>query len=142
MAGKEHASGPHLHTVRVRFADCDQAGHANTVAYMAYLEAAREEMLFATGMLKPTVDARELPIITAKVWIEYLGETFYGDELEIRTRVARLGTKSFELDHEVVRAGEEDVLTRGGCVLIRYDYGNKASTPLTGEEREGLGRYA
>ena len=132
---------PHVLEVKVRFHDCDGAGHANSVSYMAYLEAAREELLFDAGILEPSAGAGAIPITTAKVWVEYLSETSFGDVLEIRTRVVRLGDKSFELESEVVRKKDMKTAARCGCVLVRFDYALGTSVTLSPEERGALERY-
>ena len=80
---------PYRHVERVRFNDCDPMGHVNNAAYSTYLEQARIGVL---GDLDP--------FILARVEIDFRAELRAGEEVEVRTRCARVGSKSFELDYK------------------------------------------
>ena len=110
---------------RVRFNDCDPMGHANNAVYSTYLEQAR---ITALGGL----DA----FILARVEIDFRAELRAGDELEIRTRCSNVGTKSFELEHEI-RTGDR-VAAQAKSVLVGYDYERGQSVPLSAELKERL----
>jgi acyl-CoA thioester hydrolase len=115
----------HRHVERVRFSDCDPMGHANNAVFSTYLEQAR------IGLLGDLV-----PFILARVEIDFRAELRAGDEVEIRTRCARVGAKSFELEHELHADGR--VVAEARSVLVGYDYAAGASVPLTDEQRRML----
>jgi acyl-CoA thioester hydrolase len=116
---------PHVHREHVRFGDCDPMGHANNAVYSTYLEQAR---IAVVGSLAP--------FILARVEIDFRAQLHAGDDIEVRTRCSRIGTKSFELEHQIWR---EDVLAADAkSVLVRYDYEARASVPLTDDEKGGL----
>jgi acyl-CoA thioester hydrolase len=110
---------------RVRFGDCDPMGHANNAVYSTYLEQAR---ITALGGLDP--------FILARVEIDFRSELHMNDEIEIRTRCSRVGTKSFDLVHEI-RAGDR-VAAQAKSVLVGYDYETKTSVPLPDETKRRL----
>ncbi len=112
---------------RVRFSDCDPMGHANNAVYATYLEQARIEAL---GGLDP--------FILARVEIDFRSELRAGDSIEVRTRVSRVGTKSFELEHEIRSGGRLVAEAKG--VLVGYDYDNGTSVPLSDDLRRQLGQ--
>ena len=109
----------------VRFSDCDSMGHANNAVYSTYLEQARIGIL---GDLEP--------FILARVEIDFRAELRAGDELEIRTRCSHVGTKSFELEHEIW-AGDR-LAAEAKSVLVGYDYERGASVPLSDDIKEIL----
>jgi acyl-CoA thioester hydrolase len=109
----------------VRFGDCDAMGHANNAVYSTYLEQAR---IGALGGLAP--------FILARVEIDFRSELRAGDELQIRTRCTRVGTKSFELEHEI-RTGDR-LAAEAKSVLVGYDYETASSVPLTDETKRRL----
>ena len=109
----------------VRFRDCDAMGHANNAVYSTYLEQARIALL---GGLEP--------FILARVEIDFRSELRAGEEIEVRSRCTRIGTKSFELEHEIW-AGERKVAD-AKSVLVSYDYAAAASVPLTDDQRRRL----
>jgi acyl-CoA thioester hydrolase len=116
---------PYLHVERVRFNDCDPMGHVNNAAYSTYLEQARIGVL---GRLDP--------FILARVEIDFRAELRAGDEVEVRTRCARIGTKSFDLEHEISTDGR--VVAEARSVLVGYDYRAGQSVPLTDDLRRRL----
>ena len=121
------SSFPHVRRERVRFRDCDAMGHVNNAVYSTYLEEARIDVV---GSLSA--------FILARVEIDFRAELHAGEEIETRTRVGRIGTKSFDLEHEI-RAGER-LVAEARSVLVAYDYGVSASVPLSTELRERLER--
>jgi acyl-CoA thioester hydrolase len=118
---------PHVRSERVRFRDCDSMGHVNNAVYSTYLEEARIDVV---GSLEA--------FILARVEIDFRAELRAGEEIQTRTRVARIGTKSFDLEHEI-RAGER-LVAEARSVLVGYDYDVSASVPLSPELRARLER--
>jgi acyl-CoA thioester hydrolase len=119
------SSHPWVHRDRVRFRDCDAMGHVNNAVYSTYLEEARIGVL---GALRD--------VILARVEIDFRSELRMGEEVEVRTRCPRIGTKSFDLEHEVsVRGGR--IVAEAKSVLVSYDYerGESVAVPRALRER-------
>jgi acyl-CoA thioester hydrolase len=135
----------HVRWERVRFRDCDAMGHVNNAVYSTFLEEARIEVLGGLA-----------DFILARVEIDFRSELRAGEEIEVRTRCARVGTKkagldgvasaspvpcdtseareqSFELDHEIHADGR--LAAQAKSVLVGYDYERGQSVPLSGEVR-------
>ena len=116
---------PHSLQEHVRFSDCDPMGHANNAVYSTYLEQAR---LALVGTLAP--------FILARVEIDFRSQLHAGDDIDVRTRCSRIGTKSFELEHQIWNG---DILAaEAKSVLVRYDYEARASLPLSDEQKRSL----
>jgi acyl-CoA thioester hydrolase len=116
---------PHRLAEHVRFSDCDPMGHANNAVYSTYLEQAR---LAVVGTLAP--------FILARVEIDFRAQLHAGDDIEVRTRCSRIGTKSFELEHQIWH--EDTLAAEAKSVLVRYDYEARASVPLSDEQKRSL----
>ena len=110
-------SFPHVHRDRVRFRDCDAMGHVNNAVFSTYLEESR------IGVLGDLID-----FILARVEIDFRSELRMGEEVEVRTRCSRIGTKSFDLEH-VISAGDR-VVAEAKSVLVSYDYELGTSVPV------------
>ena len=119
-------SYPWIHRDRVRFRDCDVMGHVNNAVYSTYLEEAR------IGVLGALHD-----FILARVEIDFRSELRMGEEVEVRTRCSRIGTKSFDLEHEVVTSGGR-VVAGAKSVLVSYDYKLGESVVVPDALRERL----
>jgi acyl-CoA thioester hydrolase len=100
-------------------------GHANNAVYSTYLEQAR---LSVVGTLAP--------FILARVEIDFRAQLHAGDEIEVRTRCSRIGTKSFELEHQIWNG--DTLAAEAKSVLVRYDYDTRASMPLSDEQKRSL----
>ena len=109
----------------VRFRDLDAMGHVNNAVYSTYLEQARIGVL---GGLEP--------FILARVEIDFRAELRAGDEIEVLSRCSRVGTKSFDLEHEL--RADDRVVAEAASVLVGYDYELGESVPLTDDLRRKL----
>ena len=121
------ATFPHVHRERVRFRDCDAMGHVNNAVFSTYLEEARIGVLGGLGAF-----------ILARVEIDFRSELRNGEEVEVRSRCSRIGTKSFDLEHEIVAGGR--VVAEAKSVLVSYDYGTATSVPVPDDLRDRLTR--
>jgi acyl-CoA thioester hydrolase len=92
-------------------------GHVNNAVYSTFLEEARIDILGGLA-----------DFILARVEIDFRAELRAGEEVEIRTRCSRVGTKSLELEHEI-RAGGR-LAAEAKSVLVGYDYERGESVPL------------
>jgi acyl-CoA thioester hydrolase len=115
----------YIHRERVRFRDCDAMGHVNNAVFSTYLEESRIGVLGGLG-----------DFILARVEIDFRAELRMGEEVEVRTRCSRVGTKSFDLEHELV-AGDR-VVAEAKSVLVSYDYERSESVPVPDDLRERL----
>jgi acyl-CoA thioester hydrolase len=110
---------------RVRLRDIDAFGHVNNAVYSTYLEQARLGVL---GQL--------WSVILARVEIDFRSEIRLGDDVEVHSRCSRIGTKSFELEHEI-RVGDR-VAAGAKSVLVGFDYETRRSAPLPDDLKERL----
>jgi acyl-CoA thioester hydrolase len=119
------AEFPYVHRDRVRFRDCDAMGHVNNAVYSTYLEEAR------IGVLGDLIG-----FILARVEIDFRSELRNGEDVEVRTRCSRIGTKSFALEHVISADGR--VVAEARSVLVSYDYELGASIEVPAELRARL----
>jgi acyl-CoA thioester hydrolase len=119
-------SYPYVHRERVRFRDCDALGHVNNAVFSTYLEESR------IGVLGGLYD-----FILARVEIDFRSELRHGEDVEVRTRCSRVGTKSFDLEHQI--AAGDRIVAEAKSVLVSYDYERAESVPVPPELRARLG---
>ena len=111
---------------RVRWRDCDAMGHVNNAVYSTFLEEARIEAL--GGLAE---------FILARVEIDFRSELRATEEIEVRTRCSRIGTKSLDLEHEIHANGR--LAAQAKSVLVGYDYELGRSVELSDEIRRRVG---
>jgi acyl-CoA thioester hydrolase len=100
-------------------------GHVNNAVYSTFLEEARIDVLGGLA-----------DFILARVEIDFRSELRAGEEIEVRTRCSRIGTKSFELEHEIHADGR--LAAEGKSVLVAYDYERGQSVLLSAEVKGRL----
>ena len=88
----------YVYTQEVAFRDLDAFGHVNNGVYLTYIENAR------IGYARDVIGIESLEgllMIVASVKIDFRSRANLGDTLEIGARTTRVGTKSFDLEHEI-----------------------------------------
>ena len=106
--------------VRVRYAETDQMGVVYYANYFVWFEvgphgAAADARLVAIARWKHA--GFSLPVIEAHC--HYLRPARYDDELEIRTAGALVSPVRLAFDYEVVREGDERIVTATGTRCTR-----------------------
>ena len=126
------------HSLEVRFRDCDPMGHVNNAVYLTYLEQAR----FAHWRAIWGEDTGARPhagpgIILARAEIDYRRPARYGDTLQVRMRVERIGRTSFDYAYDLVDQAER-VVANARSTQVAYDYEAGRPVPLSDETRARL----
>ena len=124
--------------IRIVPADIDFMGHVNNAVYLTYLEQAR----FAHWRAVWGFDFEGLPenapgVILARAEIDYRRPARYGDMLEVRISLERIGRTSFSYTYEIVDQ-EERVVAEAKSVQVMYDYAAGKPVPLSEEMRSKL----
>jgi acyl-CoA thioester hydrolase len=112
----------------------DPFGHVNNAVYLTYLENARIGYMREVLAIESLED---LLVIVAKVNIDFRTRASLGEALEIGARVSRIGTKSFDLDHEV-RGPDGRLVAAASTTLVTFDYRGDATMPVPDLWRERI----
>ena len=59
---------------------------------------------------------------------DFLCEMYFGEDIEIRTFISKIGKSSFTMGHEAWQNGKLKV--RGKAVLVHFDFIEKKSMPI------------
>jgi acyl-CoA thioester hydrolase len=121
--------------ITVRWGDCDAAGHVNNATYLTYLEEAR--IAYWRAVL---ADVPFGGLIIARVEIDYRAQAFTGDALQVRAAVTELGTTSFWVDYEIVRA-DGALVARARSAQLFFDYATQKPTPMPADFRRLVTAY-
>ena len=100
-------------------------GHVNNSVYSTFLEEARIDALGGLA-----------DFILARVEIDFRSELRAGEDIEVFTRCSRIGTKSFELEHEIHADGR--LAAEAKSILVGYDYERGQSMPLSAAVKDRL----
>lgn len=119
----------HRTRLEVRFRDVDAFGHVNNAVFLSYIEQARIRYLAEALALSITLtDVRELPLILARIEIDYRAPIFFGQTVEVATRVDWIGRSSFCMSHHATAGDDAHTVAEAKTILAAYDY--EATRPM------------
>lgn len=124
------------HRLQVRFRDCDAMGHVNNAVYLTYLEETRFaywRSLWGAEMGAPGTPA----VILARAEIDYRKAASYGDVLEVRLALEKIGRTSITSTYEILTDSGE-LVANARTVLVAYDYTTSKPVPITDDVRARL----
>jgi acyl-CoA thioester hydrolase len=114
-------------TVTPRFGDMDLLGHINNLVPVGWFELARRPFVFIFDP-ELRLTRESFPLIMAHIDCDYVGQLYFQHDVEIRSWVSRIGSKSFTVYQEVWQQGR--LCVKGNSVIVHYDFSAEKSTPI------------
>lgn len=114
-----------LHSLRVRWNECDAQGIVFNANYFLYYDIAVWEWTRALGYARYS-EAPEF--VTVHAECDFLDSALFDDEVEIGMRAQRLGGKSMDMAAAVFRG--ETLLNVGKLTYVHVRQGTRESAPL------------
>lgn len=126
-----------MHEIKVtaRFGETDALGHINNTSYFIYLEEARVRFFEQLGY---RLDTNEWNFILASIKCDFLNQGYFNQLLSITTSVKSIGTKSFQLEHEVICSQTNQILAKGMAVIVYFDFNEQKSALIPPLLKEAL----
>jgi acyl-CoA thioester hydrolase len=120
-----------VHHATVRFGDLDCRGHVNNAMFSSYLEDARIRWYLATAQPdEPAPMTYAVDMVLARTEIDFRGELrLFGETVAVGLRVARIGTKSVELEYRLC-AKDGRVVAEAKSVLVGFDFDRGVTAPI------------
>ena len=118
------------------FTDTDALGHINNTRLPVWFELARNDIF---RFFTPDLDPQKWQLILARIEVDFIGELFYGRDVEIRTGIERIGRTSFVVLQEAWQG--ETLGARGRATLVHYNFAEKTSQPIEGALRAALNQH-
>lgn len=124
---------PFAFSISPRFYETDAQGHINNVTIAAWFEVARTRFM---QNLSAGEGHGPQNWILASVHLDYLNETFFGEDVELRVVAAKAGNSSLTLSCEMSQ--NETPTVKGQAVLVFFDADTKRSKRIPDALRERL----
>jgi acyl-CoA thioester hydrolase len=121
-------------TVEVPYGDVDAMGHLNNVAYLRYLEWARQKYWLA---LRGSTDFLDIDFVVARCEIDYRSSSHMGEVLEVEIHVSRMGRSSFDFSYRVTGA-DGRLVAEATTTQVSYDWRSKRKVLLSEERRREI----
>jgi acyl-CoA thioester hydrolase len=129
----------HTHPIQVRFNDIDMLGHTTNSVYMQYFDLGR--LHYFIDVLNERMDWQGEGLILVSININYLAQTKLYNELEVRTKVTKLGNKSLVMHQQIYNKTTDEVAAEGKSTMVGYSISNEQSIPVPTRWRELFANY-
>lgn len=126
-----------FHPFRVRYSEIDGQGVVFNAHYLTYFDTTITEYFRALGY-DQYADSRKTGIDfhVVKSLIEYKAPVLFDWELDVGSRVARIGNSSLTFELAIFRNGGSDALVSGEIVWVYTDQNTHRPVPIPKSIRE------
>ena len=121
-------------TVEVPYGDIDAMGHLNNVAYLRYLEWARQKYWLT---MRGSTDFLDIDFVVARSEIDYRSSVEMGEVLEVDIHVSRMGRSSFDFSYRVT-AADGRLVAEATTTQVSFDWRTRRKALLTPERRREI----
>jgi acyl-CoA thioester hydrolase len=121
----------HKYTVTVRFHEVDMLGVCNNAIYINFFETARLEYIKAAGLMpEKGIFSDGKLFFMVRNEINYRGNAYYDDVLEVYSRISYIKNSSFGYDHLIIKQKTGETIVDGKGVVVFVDPKTRKSTSL------------
>lgn len=127
-----------MYTTKItpRFNDTDALGHINNTNAPIWFEGARDPIF---RLFTPDLSPEKWQLIIAKIEVSYHEQLFYGQDVEVRTFINRIGDASFDVYQELWQHGEKCV--SGSAAMVHFDYQTQKSKKIPDDIKAELTQH-
>jgi acyl-CoA thioester hydrolase len=129
-----------VHTLRVRYGECDPQGLVFNANYLLYYDVAFTELWReAVGPWQAMVE-RGVDVVVAEAGLRFRAPARFDDFIDLRIHVARFGTTSLTTEFSIRR--DDELLLEGTMRHVCVDAQTWQKTDLPDWMRTGLSRFS
>lgn len=125
-------------TLRVRGYHLDGYGHVNNARYLEFLEEGRWGYFDDRPELARHFASGNPALVAVNLNINYRQAAVAGDDLEVLTRIAELGSRSARMYQEIRRLGDGKQVADADLTFVLLDVRAQQSMAIAGETRRVL----
>lgn len=119
-----------------KFGDTDALGHINNICLPEWFEAARNPIF---RLFVPGLDFSKWNLIMVHIDVDFKGQLYYGQDVEIRSSISKIGNTSFTVYHEAWQNG--GLCASGSAVIVHFDFQTQKPVPIPESIRDELARH-
>ncbi|TMU87380.1 acyl-CoA thioesterase [Bacillus sp. BHET2] len=129
-----------METIKItsRFCETDALGHINNTTYFVYLEEARIKFFQTIGF---EMDVKDWRFILASTKCDFVSQGYFNQELRISTYISRIGSKSFQLEHDILCADTHQLIAKGNAVIVYFNFNEQRSEVIPDLLKNQLNTY-
>ena len=128
----------HVMPLQIRFNDVDKFGHVNNTVYFQFYDTTKTDYFASVCQ---GVDWERVAIMVVRIEAEFLAQVKADSHIAGRTRVVKIGNKSFHLEQDLIDTDTQEVKSRCLSVMVLYDLEHQHTIPLPDEWRRAISNY-
>lgn len=129
----------HSVPIQLRFNDIDILGHVNNNAQFALFDVGKTE--FYNSLRGQLADWSKVEAVIVNVNCTFMKQVHFTDPVEVRSRVTRIGDRSFTIQQILRNVATGDICTVCESVMVSVDYVTHESKPIPENIAEGLKKW-
>jgi acyl-CoA thioester hydrolase len=130
---------PFVHSLRVRYAECDPQGVVFNAHYLAYMDASMTELWRAAFGGYTVMLERGIDMVVVQTELRFHRPARFDQLLALEVAVTRMGNTSISTAHRI--SHEDDLVAEGTLHHVLVDRQTLAKTSIPDWIRDGLGRW-
>jgi acyl-CoA thioester hydrolase len=120
-------------TIRPRVSETDGLGHINNTTIPVWFEAGREGVF---RIFTPDLSFKNWKAVLVNMNIDFVRETHFGKDVEVRTWIAKVGNSSFVVEEELYQ--DSHLCARGTATYVNFNQATRKAEPIPQAIREQL----
>ena len=128
----------HVMPLQIRFNDVDKFGHVNNTVYFQFYDTAKTDYI---STVCKGVDWEHIAIVVVKIEAEFLSQIKGDSHIAGRSRVVKIGNKSFHLEQDIIDTDTQEIKSRCFSIMVLYDLDKQQTIPLPDEWRHAISSY-
>lgn len=122
--------------IRPRVSETDGVGHINNTTIPVWFEAGREGIF---KIFMPELSFANWKAILVNMNVDFVSETYFGQDVEVRTWINRLGNTSYIIEEELYQG--ERLCAKGTATYVNFNQETHKPEPIPPEIREQLSAH-
>ena len=138
MTNESNNKFHHVVPLQIRFNDVDKFGHVNNSVFFQFYDTTKTDYL---SCVCEDLDWERVAIMVVKIEAEFFAQIRAGSHIAGRTRVVKIGNKSFHLEQEVFDTDTQELKSRCLSIMVLYDLEHQQTMPLPDAWRQAISAY-
>lgn len=129
----------HSTPIQLRFNDIDILGHVNNNSQFALFDVGKTQ--FYNSLRGQLDDWRRVEAVIANINCTFHSQILFSDEIEVLTRITRIGEKSFTMQQILYNRTRREISSLADSVMVSVDFETKKSKPIPAPLAEALRKW-
>lgn len=118
----------HSDSIQIRFNDIDGLGHVNNAVQNEYFDLGR--MRYFEHLLGKPINWKQFAMVIASVHTDFNAPIFLHENIEVKSKVYKLGDKSLKMAQVILNAQTGEVKSTCKSVMVAIDFTSGKSVEI------------